>query len=53
MMTLLHKFLKDEHGATAIEYAMIAALLGVVMIAALTSLDNSLAGIFMNVNSDL
>ena len=40
------KFLKDESGATAIEYGLIAALVSVAAIVALTSLGGSLKNIF-------
>jgi len=47
------RFLKDEHGATAIEYAMIAAFIAVAIVGAVTTLGTSLTGIFTNVNTDL
>jgi len=53
MMTLAQDFLKDEHGATAIEYAMIAAFIAVAIVGAVTTLGTSLTGIFTNVNTDL
>lgn len=36
-MKTLARFLKDESGATAIEYGLIAALVGVAIITALTN----------------
>jgi pilus assembly protein Flp/PilA len=53
MTTLAERFVKDEDGATAIEYAMIAAFIAIAIVGAVTSLGPSLAGIFTNVNSDL
>jgi pilus assembly protein Flp/PilA len=53
MMMLTKGFLNDEGGATAIEYAMIAAFIAVAIVGAVTSLGTSLTGIFGNVNSDL
>ena len=53
MTTLTKGFLKDEHGATAIEYAMIAAFIAVAIVGAVTTLGTSLTGIFTNVNTDL
>ena len=41
MTTMFSKFLKDESGATAIEYSLIAALIGVAVIAAVKKLDAS------------
>ena len=37
------RFLKDESGATSIEYSLIAALVGVVIITAVTKLGTSLS----------
>lgn len=47
------KFIKDESGATAIEYGLIAALVSVAAIAALTSLGGSLTNIFTVVDNAL
>ncbi len=41
-MTLIKRFLGDETGATAIEYGLIAALIAVVIITALTSIGTKL-----------
>jgi pilus assembly protein Flp/PilA len=53
MMTIAKKFLKDESGATAIEYGLIAALIAVAIVGALTTLGGGLNTLFGNVNSDL
>ena len=53
MMTNLRSFLKDESGATAIEYGLIAALVSVAAIAALTNLGNALVQIFGVVDASL
>jgi|RhiMethySRZTD1v2_1073278.scaffolds.fasta_scaffold1479156_1 pilus assembly protein Flp/PilA len=50
---MLTKFLKDESGATAIEYGLIAALIAVVCIGALTQVGSSLNGLFVTVKSQL
>ena len=47
------KFLRDDTGATAIEYGLIAALLAVVIIAAVTLVGNNLQQVFTNVGSQL
>jgi pilus assembly protein Flp/PilA len=52
MKTLIN-FVKDESGATAIEYGLIAALVAVGLIAALTALGSSLQNIFYVVSSTL
>ena len=46
-------FIKDEDGATAIEYGLIAALVAVACIAALSSLGDSLVLIFEEVSTEL
>ena len=45
-MRMLHRFLKDETGATAIEYGLIAALMAVIVIAAFSVLDPALQDTF-------
>jgi pilus assembly protein Flp/PilA len=50
---MIRKFLKDESGATAIEYGLIAALVAVACIVALTSLGTSLNSLFTTVDSKL
>ncbi len=50
---IIVKFVKDESGATAIEYGLIAALVSVAAIAALTSLGGSLTAIFGSVDTAL
>ena len=42
MHTLLSRFAKDESGATAIEYGLIATLIGVAIIAGATALGSKL-----------
>jgi pilus assembly protein Flp/PilA len=46
MSKFVTRFIKDESGATAIEYGLIAALIAVVLIAALTQLSGALNGVF-------
>jgi pilus assembly protein Flp/PilA len=43
MKKLMTKFRKNESGATAIEYALIAGLIGVVIIAGATTLGNNVS----------
>jgi len=52
-MTTIGKFLRDEAGATAIEYGLIAALVSVAAIGALSALGGSLQGIFSFVSTTL
>ena len=53
MTTLMKRFAKDESGATAIEYGLIAALVAVVIITTLTTLGNNLKNVFTNVAANL
>lgn len=50
-MQTLQRFIRDESGATAIEYGLLAAVLGVGLIAALSSLKTNLASVFDTVGS--
>ena len=50
---ILKKIRKDESGATAIEYGLIAALVSVAAIGALTAMGNSLNQMFTPVSSSL
>ena len=45
-MHMISRFAKDESGATAIEYGLIATLIGVAIIAAATTVGTKLSGIF-------
>jgi pilus assembly protein Flp/PilA len=47
------KLLKNEKGATAIEYGLIAALIAVAAIGAMTSVGTKLSSTFGNVSSSL
>lgn len=47
------KFLKDESGATAIEYGLIVALVSVAAISALGTMGDSLVSIFGTVSTEL
>ncbi len=47
------KFIRDEQGATAIEYGLIASLIAVAIIGALTALGGDLNGIFGQVTAQL
>ena len=50
---ILKKIRKDDSGATAIEYGLIAALVSVAAIGALTAMGNSLNQMFTTVSSSL
>jgi pilus assembly protein Flp/PilA len=53
MFTELTNLMKKEDGATAIEYGLIAALIAVVIVTALTAVGGSLTSVFTTVASDL
>jgi len=53
MFATLNKLLKNEDGATAIEYGLIAALIAVAAIAAMQLVGTSLTSTFNNVASKL
>ncbi len=53
MKKFLSRFKKDESGATAIEYGLIAALVAVAAITALGAMGNSLSNLFNTVASEL
>jgi len=52
-MTFFKNLVRDEQGATAIEYGLIAALIAVAAITAMTSLGGTLSGTFDNVNTKM
>jgi pilus assembly protein Flp/PilA len=45
-MNIFARFAQDESGATAIEYGLIAALISVVIIGAVTTLGTNLTTVF-------
>lgn len=53
MRTLIDRFITDETGATAIEYGLIAAIIGVGLITALQSLKTNLQGTFNTIGTTL
>jgi pilus assembly protein Flp/PilA len=53
MIAKMISFVRDEDGATAIEYGLIAALVSVAAIGALTAMGSSLSTMFNTVSSAL
>lgn len=53
MPKIFRNFLADESGATAIEYGLIAALIAVVVITALTTIGTNLSAAFTTVATNL
>lgn len=52
-MKFINKLLRDEQGATAIEYGLIAALIAVAAITAMQGLGNQLSTTFTKVSTDM
>ena len=50
---MMTNFLRDEQGATAIEYGLMAALIAVVIIAAVTLIGQKLDSTFSSVGNSL
>ncbi len=53
MSNFIKQFLNDESGATAIEYGLIAALIAVVIITAVTLVGTNLKATFNNIAGNL
>lgn len=53
MTNLFTRFVKDESGATAIEYGLIAALIAVAAITAMTNVGSALIGKFTTISTTL
>lgn len=52
-MKIFRKFLKNEEGATAIEYGLIAALISVAMVGAAGTLGTQIGTTFGDVEADM
>ena len=53
MSKFISRFFKDESGATAIEYGLIAAGIAVVIIGAVNLLGSTLNGVFGDINTNI
>ena len=53
MKNLIARFVKDQSGATAIEYGLIAAGISLAIIAVVNGLGTNLSGKFVSINSSL
>ncbi|MFL0694709.1 MAG: Flp family type IVb pilin [Agrobacterium tumefaciens] len=53
MTKLFARFVKDESGATAIEYGLIAALISVALITGATTLGGALNDTFQNISTEM
>jgi pilus assembly protein Flp/PilA len=52
-MNLISRFVRDESGATAIEYGLIAALIAVVIITGVTAVGTKLSSTFTTLSTKL
>ena len=53
MMSFLRRILKNDRGATAIEYTLIASLIAVAAIAAMTTVGSKVSNVMSNVASSM
>lgn len=53
MFTSILKLLRNEDGATAIEYGLIAALIAIAAVAAVTTVGTNLTSTFTNIANKL
>ena len=53
MQHIFKQFLRDDAGATAIEYGLIAALIAVVIITGVTAVGTQLSTAFTNLSSNI
>jgi pilus assembly protein Flp/PilA len=53
MKNLFNRFANDESGATAIEYGLIAGLISVVIITAITTIGTKLSAKFTQISGNL
>ncbi len=53
MLRMIMNFVKDEEGASAVEYGLMVALIAAVIIGAVTTLGDKLNSLFTNVASQI
>ena len=53
MSGIFSRFIRDDSGATAIEYGLIAGLIAVVVVTSITTLGTKLTNTFTNVSNKL
>ncbi len=53
MLCLIRRLLQDERGATAVEYALIAALVVISMVAALNNVASTTTNMWNNVSNEV
>ena len=53
MLRTISTFIRDEEGATAVEYGLLVALIAAVIVSAVTTLGTTLKTTFTNVTSSI
>lgn len=53
LLTQAKHFLRDDDGATMVEYALMLALIAIVCIVAVTAIGNGANGIFNSIADDI
>jgi pilus assembly protein Flp/PilA len=53
MLSLISRLLRDHEGVTAIEYALVAALISIAAVALMGTIGTSLSTTYSNVASEL
>lgn len=53
MMNSVMRFVREEEGATALEYGLLAALIAAAIVTAVTTLGNQLSTTFDGIATDL
>ena len=53
IVTIAKDFLRDEQGVTMVEYGLIAALIAIVAVTALTNVGDAIKGIFQTICTKL
>ena len=53
MRAMIRRFIRDEEAATAIEYALIAGLIAVAIVAALTDVGTEIKDMFTRIANEL
>ncbi len=53
MLSIFRRLMKNEHGATAIEYTLIASLIAVAAITAFTTVGHKVSNVMSNVASQM
>ena len=51
MLSIFRRLMKNEHGATAIEYTLIASLIAVAAITAMTTVGGKISNVLTNVSN--